>query len=283
MNELVVVPDPPAASDGSTEQIPDEQAKFSFKPRSWRRYGVAACALALTLAAGWGIGAKVQSHQLAKAQREAKAAQRLAAANEADRNDIRVLREEVRALQARLDTANRRRSAEDAGALEAKIGSLDKKIEANRADASNAAAQLAAKFEKHEKWMARLEAATSDKSPVSSIANNDAKPTNKAEAKPLASTRSDQNAKLADPKPPISGYALREVYDGLALVEGHGRLREVGPGDRLPGAGKVMTIEKIGRKWVVVTDQGRIEQSFSSQSRYPQWRNPPEIYVDGPF
>ena len=212
MNELVVVPDPPAANDGPTEQIPDEQAKFSFKPRSWRRYGITACALALTLAAGWAIGAKVQSHQLAKAQREAKTAQRLAASSEADRNDIRVLREEMRALQARLDTANRRRSAEEAGALEAKISSLDKKIKANRADASNAAAQLAAKLEKHEKWIERLEVATSDKSPVSSIANNDAKP--KAEAKPLASARSDQNAKLANPKPPISGFALRALKIG---------------------------------------------------------------------
>ena len=209
MNELVVVPDPRAASDGSTEQIPDEQANFSFKPQSWRRYGITACGLALTLAAGWAIGAKVQSHQLAKAQREAKAAQKLAASNETERNDIRVLREEVRALQAKLDTANRRRGAEEAGALEAKISSLDKKIEANRADASNAAARLAAKLEKHEKWIERLELATSDKSPVSSIANNDARP--KAEAKPLTSARSDQNAKLADPKPPISGYALRAL------------------------------------------------------------------------
>jgi hypothetical protein len=284
LNELIVRPEPPAAGDESTEQIPGEQTKSLFKPQSWHRYGVAACALALALAAGWAIEAKIYSHQLAQAQREAKTARRLAASNEAERNDVRVLREEVRALQAKLDTATRRRGAGEAGALEAMISSLDKKIEANRAVAGNAAEQLAATLEKHEKRIERMEVATSDKSPVSSTGNSDAKPIPKALSKPLAATTSDQNAKVADPKPPISGYALREVYDGLALVEAHGSLREVGPGDRLPRAGKVLAIKKIGRKWVVVTDEGRIEgQSFSPHSRYSPRRDPAEFEIDERF
>jgi hypothetical protein len=60
-------------------------------------------------------------------------------------------------------------------------------------------------------------------------------------------------------KAPIEGWVLREVYDGSALVEGRNRrLREIAPGQTLPGAGKIESIERRGRTWVVVTDRGII-------------------------
>lgn len=286
MNELIVVPIPPAASSESTEQKPDEQPAPPSKPSPWRRYGVAACALALTLSAAWAAGTQIQSRQAAEAQGgEARALQKLAASNETERNDIRVLREELRALQARLDTVNRRRGAEEAEALEARISSLDRKVDANHADA----AQLAAKLEKHEKSIERIEAAASDKSRVASIANNDAKPAAKAEAKAPVPATGGSNAKPADLKPadlkpPLSNFVLREVDNGVALVQGSGGLYEVSPGERLPGAGKVLAIEKIGRKWVVVTDRGRIDgQASSPRPRYSQRRDHGDYYPDDRF
>ena len=58
---------------------------------------------------------------------------------------------------------------------------------------------------------------------------------------------------------PIEGWVLREVYDGIALIEGRNqRLYEVEPGQSLPGIGKVETIEKRGRSWVVITSKGII-------------------------
>jgi hypothetical protein len=60
-------------------------------------------------------------------------------------------------------------------------------------------------------------------------------------------------------KLPAEGYALRDVEDGFALVEGrNGRFFEVSPGMNLPGLGRVEAIERRGRQWVVVTPKGYI-------------------------
>jgi len=58
---------------------------------------------------------------------------------------------------------------------------------------------------------------------------------------------------------PVDGWILREVYDGAALVEGQNRrLYEVVPGGVVPGVGRVESIERRGRSWVVLTDKGFI-------------------------
>ena len=57
----------------------------------------------------------------------------------------------------------------------------------------------------------------------------------------------------------VQGWLLRDVYGGLALVEGRfGGLREVAPGEFVPGAGEIRSIERRGRGWVVVTSRGLI-------------------------
>jgi hypothetical protein len=58
---------------------------------------------------------------------------------------------------------------------------------------------------------------------------------------------------------PVDGWVVREVYDGAALVEGRNRrLYEVVPGGVVPGVGRVESIERRGRSWVVLTDKGVI-------------------------
>ncbi|TFZ55827.1 hypothetical protein E4V01_21070 [Methylorubrum sp. Q1] len=57
----------------------------------------------------------------------------------------------------------------------------------------------------------------------------------------------------------LEGWALRDVYDGVAILEDRRRqLVEVGRGDAVPGIGRVEAIERRGRQWVVVTRQGVI-------------------------
>ena len=65
----------------------------------------------------------------------------------------------------------------------------------------------------------------------------------------------------AAPKPAtVEGWMLRDVYGGVALLEGRaGGLREVAPGQFLPGVGQIQSIERRGRSWVVVTSRGIIE------------------------
>ena len=62
------------------------------------------------------------------------------------------------------------------------------------------------------------------------------------------------------PEVPIRGYVLRGVSDGVALVETRFGLREITPGQTLPGAGRVQSIERRGRKWVVITTAGLIDE-----------------------
>ena len=58
----------------------------------------------------------------------------------------------------------------------------------------------------------------------------------------------------------VDGWLLRGVYGGVALVEGRaGGLREVAPGEYVPGVGEIRSIERRGRGWVVVTSRGLIQ------------------------
>ncbi|MGU3662664.1 hypothetical protein ACLBX9_00540 [Methylobacterium sp. A49B] len=80
--------------------------------------------------------------------------------------------------------------------------------------------------------------------------------TNLADAKAI-----DLKPKAATPeKPPvIDGWALRDIFEGAAILENRRhRLVEVGPGDIVPGVGRVEAVERRGRDWVVVTRQGLV-------------------------
>ena len=57
----------------------------------------------------------------------------------------------------------------------------------------------------------------------------------------------------------VSGWTLREVYDGAALIESRNRrLFEVVPGGFIPGVGRVSSIERRSGRWIVLTERGVI-------------------------
>ena len=63
----------------------------------------------------------------------------------------------------------------------------------------------------------------------------------------------------AEKTPVIDGWALRDIFEGAAILENRRHhLVEVGPGDIVPGLGRVEAVERRGRDWVVVTRQGLI-------------------------
>lgn len=77
-----------------------------------------------------------------------------------------------------------------------------------------------------------------------------------ADAKP-ADVRPKSAA--AEKAPVIDGWALRDIFEGAAILENRRhRLVEVGPGDVVPGVGRVESVERRGREWVVVTRQGLV-------------------------
>lgn len=82
--------------------------------------------------------------------------------------------------------------------------------------------------------------------------------------KPTAGLDVTQTGSLGEAKPDprrqvVEAYVLRDVDDGMALVEArNGRFFEVAPGMSLPGLGRVEAIERRGRQWVVLTPKGMV-------------------------
>jgi hypothetical protein len=59
----------------------------------------------------------------------------------------------------------------------------------------------------------------------------------------------------------ITNWVVRDVYDGIALVESqHGSI-EVTPGETIPGAGTVKSIERRGAGWIVITSRGLVDSA----------------------
>jgi hypothetical protein len=66
-------------------------------------------------------------------------------------------------------------------------------------------------------------------------------------------------APFPDTKPTtIAGWALLEVVDGTAVVQGPNGVWRVTRGDTVPGVGKIDSIVRWGNRWIVATSKGLI-------------------------
>lgn len=62
----------------------------------------------------------------------------------------------------------------------------------------------------------------------------------------------------------LDGFVVRDVDDGYALIESRtGRFFEVAAGQTLSGIGRVESVERRGRQWVVVTAKGYIGERWN--------------------
>jgi len=62
----------------------------------------------------------------------------------------------------------------------------------------------------------------------------------------------------------ITNWVVRDVYQGIALVASPRGSIEVAPGEIIPGAGTVKSIERRGRGWIVITSRGLIDSARDS-------------------
>jgi hypothetical protein len=62
----------------------------------------------------------------------------------------------------------------------------------------------------------------------------------------------------------ITNWVVRDVYDGIALVESPRGAIEVAPGEIIPGAGMVKSIERRGTGWIVITSRGLVDSARDS-------------------
>jgi hypothetical protein len=68
----------------------------------------------------------------------------------------------------------------------------------------------------------------------------------------------NETARPDDPGPVLRDYSVESVRDGIAVINGRDGPQEVAPGDSVPGAGRVLRIEKQGNDWFVLTSRGVI-------------------------
>jgi len=104
-----------------------------------------------------------------------------------------------------------------------------------------------------------------------------AKPETAAKEAPAKETPARETVAKAEtpapaaPRPPtaanadkpqlLTNWVVRDVYRGIALVEGPRGSVEVGPGETIPGAGTVKSIERRGNGWIVVTSRGLVDSA----------------------
>ena len=78
-----------------------------------------------------------------------------------------------------------------------------------------------------------------------------------AAAEKSAPKPAPDEAKAAEAKP-VRNWRVREVLDGIAILEGPKGFIQVSRGDQVPGVGPVEAIQRRGKGWAVVTGNGVI-------------------------
>ena len=160
-------------------------------------------------------------------------------------------------ITARLDELDKKaalpatRPSELAGVV-ARLDRLEKK---DAAPASEIAS-LAARLDKLEK-----KAAVTAASPVKAFPPPAARASTSAAR--AESSGANEIAKLDNPKPLLRDFTVEDVQGGVAMIGGRFGEQEVTPGDFIPGAGRVLRIERRGGGWFVLTNRGVIASGAS--------------------
>jgi tetrahydromethanopterin S-methyltransferase subunit G len=158
-------------------------------------------------------------------------------------------------VSARLDKLEQKAAAPATSAGEfaevvARLDKLEKKVVS--VQPASEITDLTMRLDKLER-QGIIAAPSSSAKPLLSASQRQSKPM--ARAEPSASI---QRARLSSPAPVLQNYSIEDVRDGIAVVDSRYGSQQVAPGDFIPGAGRVLRIERRGEDWVVLTSLGII-------------------------
>jgi hypothetical protein len=141
--------------------------------------------------------------------------------------------------------------------LTAEVAALKTAIEANAQSTSSQFTRIGERLQRAE----RLQ--TDPAAKLAKIAEAVERIERRTAADITGSIAKTSPAALPLPKPRdkpavLTGWVVRDVEDGRALVESREGMFEVGPGDQLPGLGRVESVRRQDGHWVVVTAKGLI-------------------------
>ena len=158
-------------------------------------------------------------------------------------------------IAARLDKLEKRAAspappAPESAEVVARLDKLERKVAVAAASASEIAG-LATKLNKLERRAAFAGASSASPLPPAAPRQSSVM----ARAEPSAP---NETGRSEDPGPLLRDYSVEIVRDGVAVVDTRSGPQEVAPGDSVPGAGRVLRIERRGGVWFVVTSRGVI-------------------------
>jgi hypothetical protein len=258
-------------------------AKWAFFKRDWLRYGVPA-ALGLGLfGAGLAMGGQFFG-TMAAGNSTAMGGSAKVAQIAADQAEIRHLTkklgDEIHALQTRVEalhTAAPATTLDDIHGMKKSLDGLRASLDATKAETSASIAQLNAKVDhlQHDEVTAqppldktsRSDSAAATTATSASVMHATPAPAHAATpavqtalASPaVPKTATPPVAPAADPKKKpqmLYNWVVRDVYQGVALVDGPEGSIEVVRGDLIPGAGTVQSIERKNGGWIITTSRG---------------------------
>jgi hypothetical protein len=255
---------------------PRQKKAGSARTDIWFR----AAAVAIALGVGWIAGANTfnRSEDLRglTAQLDAvrtKLADVAKAGHTGQETDLATLRKSVdylskglAAQRTKLDTTKAGLDATKAGldTTRSDLESIKTALQAAQAGLEASKPDMA-KLDRLAERVDRLEHQFSSLMPTGAIPPASAAPaaarqsSSEAENTSHALPTKEQRPAVEKPKIPPNGYVLRDVEDGVAIIEDRTGLHEVVPGQVLAGIGRVESIERRGHRWVVVTSDGLID------------------------
>lgn len=192
-------------------------------------------------------------------------------ANQKMHDEIKLLKASVESLRM---TVRHDTTPEQVRVLSAGLDSIKGSIGTN----TSAIAQLNGKVEKLQpgklqqltERVGRLEHQTLDPAATGSIAKADVLKSENAPkppVKPASLVSEDMPGSEAEKPQVIAGWIVRDVYQGVALIEGKRGSMEVVAGVAIPGAGTVKSIERHGSGWTVITTKGQLAFAASPAQR----------------
>lgn len=241
----------------------------------------AAVLIALAMGIGYGVGVTGRA-----AEGDAASATRWLEAM----SDLRVTHQEVAKLATELRTIRvsvesiKSERDKGRGELLSKQAQLSERLERSMQDSGTRMGRLSEQLERLDKTVRdparlaglaerldKLERTTPAPAPTPTpppkpVASAPATATGPAAAPDVAQTGSIAETKPVKPEPDprktqIEGYYVRDYDEGFALIETKGgRYIDVAVGYTVPGIGRVETIERRGRHWVVTTAKGYIAE-----------------------
>jgi len=202
--------------------------------RDWRRIGAAASLSLVTLIGAAAMAAHI--HALGATHPEMALEQKLdAISNRLEALEASRAHDEI--VGVRKSLAEVKFDVRDAGA---RIDELAGRVN----PATSKIGELAARLDK-------LEGKTTNAAVVP------AKPS--PSLKPTAGVSNEATGSIGKASVRLRGFWIQEIHNGYVRIDSPEGEFEAAPGDVLPGAGRVLRIEHLGRDWVVVTTEGRIE------------------------